>query len=141
MIGGTTEVEDGYAANCLYNHPNFPDGFLRTSVHQLARYQMAYLAGGNLDGKEILSAQSTQRMLTKGGATEPEESEHMGLVWFAVGRPGREDEWEHTGGDPGINTLCRFQPSSQCGVIVFANTWGASLNEVGKRLLDQLRSV
>ncbi|MGH9894991.1 MAG: serine hydrolase domain-containing protein, partial [bacterium] len=36
--GSQEKPKPGFNANCLYNHPNFPDGFLRTSVNQLSRY-------------------------------------------------------------------------------------------------------
>jgi len=49
--------------------------------------------------------------------------------------------WEHGGADPGINTLLQFQPSSGRGVIVFANTYGAGLAEVGERLFEEMQRL
>jgi hypothetical protein len=49
--------------------------------------------------------------------------------------------WGHTGRDPGINTLLSFNRSSGSGVIVFANTWGAALGEVEKRLFQEIGTL
>jgi len=133
-------VYNGYAANCLYNHPNFPDGFLRTSVHQLARYQIAYLSSGSIDDQRILSEASIREMLTpQMTAPESDNGENgRGLVWRSRELSNGERVWRHTGGDPGINTRFEFHPPSGRGVIVFANTWGAELAEVSDRLFDEM---
>jgi hypothetical protein len=60
------------------------------------------------------------------------------LVWWSQDLSSGECVWRHTGGDPGINTLFDFQPSTGRGVIVFANTWGAGLGEVGERLFEEM---
>jgi len=57
-------LANGYAANCIYNHPNYPDGFLRTSVRQLATWARLWLGDGELDGVRILDAKHTQQMFT-----------------------------------------------------------------------------
>ena len=131
-------VSNGHAPNCLYNHPNFPDGFLRTSVHQLAKYQLAYLNGGALDGKRILSESSVREMLSPLFPTPDRPGLEQGLVWWRRELPSGDFVWEHAGGDPGINTIFSFDPSSGHGVIVFANTWGAQLREASDRLLQEL---
>ncbi len=137
--GGAQPVANGYAANCLYNHPNFPDGFLRTSVRQLADYQIAYLSGGSVGGREIVSERSIQEMLTpRLTTTRRGQRRGQGLVWWSQYLSSGELVWRHTGGDPGINTLFDFQPSTGRGVIVFANTWGAGLGEVGERLFEEM---
>jgi CubicO group peptidase (beta-lactamase class C family) len=130
-------VPDGYAANCLYNHPNFSDGFLRTSVHQLAKYQLAYLNGGALDGKRILSESSVQEMLSPLFPDPDYPGYEQGLVWWRRELPSRDFVWEHSGSDPCINTILCFDPSSGHGVILFANTWGAELREASDVLLQE----
>jgi CubicO group peptidase (beta-lactamase class C family) len=139
VIGGSKEtmVANGYAANCFYNHPNYPDGFLRTSVHQLTQYLLAYLNDGSINGRRILAGGTIREML------RPQYREvdsnlpklRQGLVWHEHG-----GVWGHSGGDPGINTLLNFNPSSGNGFIIFVNTWGAELGEVGERLLKEIDS-
>jgi len=134
-------VSNGYVANCLYNHPNFPDGFLRSSIHQLARYQIAYLNGGSLGGDRILSEASVGEMLTPQVAGAGDENKGQGLVWYSHELSNGERIWRHSGGDPGVSTLFDFQPSSGHGVIVFANTWGAELPELGAHLFEEMGNL
>jgi CubicO group peptidase (beta-lactamase class C family) len=139
VIGGSKEtmVANGYAANCLYNHPNYPDGFLRTSVHQLTQYLLAYLNDGSINGRRILAGGTIREMLQP---QYPEVDSNLrklrqGLVWHEHG-----GVWGHSGGDPGINTLLNFSPSSGNGFIIFVNTWGAELREVGESVFSR-RSI
>jgi CubicO group peptidase (beta-lactamase class C family) len=134
-----TPVRDGYAANCLYNHPNFPDGFLRTSLNQLARYALAYLNGGTFDGVRILGKDTVQKMLRPVFSVVDEYGEiQQGLVWYERVLVNGRRVWGHSGGDPGINTRLEFMPESGQGVIVFTNTWGAELSDVCDRLFDEI---
>lgn len=138
VIGATRTqiVMDGYAPNCFYNHPNFPDGFLRTSVHQLSQYLIAYLKNGSVGGYRILSEDSIDEMLRSRYAVSPEVNQ--GLVWT---ERVSDRMWGHGGGDPGINTLLRFDRSSGSGVIIFGNTWGVPLVELEKRLFQEIGTL
>ena len=110
-IGATAEA-DGYLANCLYNHPNYPDGFLRTSVRQLALYMNAYLRGG----EPILKKETVDTML------KVHSEEIWGLCWY-VRDVGGLPFWGHGGADPGVNTRIDFNRETGVGSILFANTF------------------
>jgi CubicO group peptidase (beta-lactamase class C family) len=125
---------DGFQPNCLYNHPNFPDGFLRTSLEQLSVYIRAYLKGGRHGGFQLLKTETVKKML------EPQFQEGkrlQGLTWYAQKDRGDEIAWGHSGSDPGINTDVRFLPSRGIGVIAFTNTNGIQPIEIAYRLLDE----
>ena len=144
VVGGgvATPTSHGYAANCLYNHPNFPDGFLRTSVNQLGRYALAYLNGGAFEGARILKKDTVDQMLHPIFTAADEEGEYgQGLVWYERVLSNGEHVWGHSGGDPGINTRLEFKRDSGHGVIVFTNTWGAELNEVCDRLFEEIERI
>ena len=127
-------TKEGYEANCLYGHPNYPDGFLRTSVSQLARYVSAYLRLGRFEKSQILRPDTIREMLTPqlfaGGRVQ-------GLTWYGLGSPGDRLPWGHTGSDPGINTDLRFRLYDGAGAIVFANTNGIKPEEITTRLLRE----
>jgi CubicO group peptidase (beta-lactamase class C family) len=115
--GGRTEKrveEDAMVANCLYSFPNYPDGLVRTSVHQLARFLLAYLQGGAYRGARILKPETVATMLSR---------DHFGrgLCWSRYDYK-EQVVWAHGGGDPGVSTVMMFRPADQTGVIVFANT-------------------
>ena len=124
---------DGYQDNCVYNHPNYPDGFLRTSVNQLSVYARAYLNGGEFAGRRILKSSSIAAMLTNqnipGNRTQ-------GLTWYADEEMQDELQWGHGGSDPGSNTDMRLLPAQGVGAIGFANTNGITPTEISEQLLE-----
>ena len=102
---------------------------------------MAYLSSGSLGGREILSEVSIHEMLTPQMTIPGNGGRGQGLVWRSQERSNGERVWGHSGGDPGINTLLHFDPSSGRGVIIFANTWGAELAEVRERLFEEVERL
>ncbi len=131
--GSAAFVEGGYRANCAYNHPNYPDGFLRTSVHQLIRHVRAYLNGGILDDTRIL-AESTVREMLSIQRTDGERAQ--GLTWYAH-RLGDAWAWGHGGSDPGVNNDIRMLPEQGLGAIVLTNTNGIQPTEFTDRMLEE----
>jgi CubicO group peptidase (beta-lactamase class C family) len=112
-------IDGDYAANCLYNHPNFPDGFLRSSVHQLARYARAYLAAAAGGERPLLQAQTIRQMFR---IESGDDTRVMGLCWNAQLRSGRDLLWGHGGSDPGINANLRLRFDDGIAAIVLMNT-------------------
>ena len=132
--GSTVPQGDGHHASCPYNHPNFPDGFLRTSVRQLSRFARAYLNRGVLDGRRILEETTIQEMFQ---TQNVESSRTQGLTWYS-GAPVRGQEvWGHGGSDPGINTDIRLVPNERVAAIAFINTWGGNPSQITRRLLEE----
>jgi CubicO group peptidase (beta-lactamase class C family) len=123
--GGPTfdaKLEDGYQANCAYNHPNFPDGFLRSSMNGLSRYVRAYLAGGTFEGGRILRPETVAEVLSV-QLTTP-KGRKQGLTWYADEEIADALSWGHGGSDPGINTDVRLLPGRELATIVMTNTNG-----------------
>lgn len=150
--GQEVQEREGYIPNCLYSFPNLPDGLLRTSVHQLARFLMAYINNGSYEGRrilqestvrEILTSQLDQSMLLPSpweglGLTWHKHKESQGLTWYQLGLDSEDLVWGHRGSDPGITTAMLFRPTDGVGVIVFINTdWGWGLEEIAKRLFQE----
>ena len=132
--GSTVPQGDGHHPSCAYNHPNFPDGFLRTSVRQLSWFARAYLNGGELDGRRILEESTIRQML------EPqtvEGSRTQGLTWYAQAPVRGREVWGHGGSDPGINTDIRLVPDQRIAAIAFINTWGGNPSQITQRLLEE----
>ncbi|MFT5142202.1 MAG: CubicO group peptidase (beta-lactamase class C family) [Rhodothermales bacterium] len=122
---GTRIEGQGYTSNCLYNHPNYPDGFLRTSVRQLASFGACYLRGGS----PILEPKTIKTMLSL-------RSDNIRGLGWDTRRVESGVLWGHGGADPGVNTRIDLDPEQGIGAIVFANTFlddGAS----GMKLLNE----
>ena len=127
-----SQLEDGFHANCLYNHPNFPDGFLRTSIRQISRYLQAYLNGGVLNGVTILQKATLSEMWRE---QLVHESRVQGLTWYAQKSDQHELYWGHGGSDPGINTDVRLRFSDSTAAIVFTNTNGIGPSEATEQIM------
>jgi CubicO group peptidase (beta-lactamase class C family) len=101
--------------HCLYNHPNYPDGMLRTNVTELSRFLMAILNGGRFERTRILEQATIDKMLS---------NDHFGrgLCWNST-RLGEEKDlvWYHNGLDHGVLTFMGYRPRDARGAIVLSN--------------------
>lgn len=108
----------------FYGYPDYPDGLLRTSAPQLARFLAAFTAGGVYDGERILDADTVDDMLS---AQIPDIDDTQGLIWYSWDLDG-DTVWGHNGGDDGVATEILFRPSDGAGVVLLANgdgdRWG-----------------
>jgi CubicO group peptidase (beta-lactamase class C family) len=114
-------LDNGYQANCAYHHPNYPDGFLRSSLNGLSRYLRAYLGAGAFEGGHILREATVREMLT---LQLTNKRRRQGLTWYADEDAGGAPAWGHSGSDPGINTDVRVLPGAKLAAIVMTNTNG-----------------
>lgn len=144
---GDVLTEDGFVPLCLYSFPNYPDGLIRTSVHQLARFLLAHMeggmidSGGGVDSGRILAAETVDEILTKQiRRSRLGEEGIQGLTWSGQQRDGLGLVWGHSGGDPGVSTHMYFVPEDDIGVIVFANT-AAALGPITQRLFEVAHAI
>lgn len=95
-----------------------PSTGLIGSADDAARLIAAYLNGGELDGKRILSQASIERM-TKEGHIK------AGNRWQGIGWQVHDDNGQlilrHSGGGPGFSTEIRLYPDKNLGFVLFAN--------------------
>ncbi len=122
-------VSGAYQPLCLYGFPNYPDGALRTSAGQLARFLLAYSNGGAHGGARVLDAATVRLMLRPQVAAAPDQ----GLCWRAT-RVNGQLRWGHNGSDPGTRTMMAFRPSDGVGAIVFVNRGGVDVTGIHERL-------
>jgi CubicO group peptidase (beta-lactamase class C family) len=121
-----------------------PAGAINSSAAEMARWLLAQLAGGQLDGAAVMSAATAKRQLTP-HMLMPGPGEMPGLTQYAYGLGwsiGRYREHEiamHAGGIDGFQTHCMLLPGDGAGVAVLTNT-SASLMHlvVAFRVLDEL---
>jgi CubicO group peptidase (beta-lactamase class C family) len=106
-----------------YSITTWPDGGLRTTVEDLARYLAAIMNGGVLDGTRILAKEHVDEMLSPNTPADvplflgDNELDFQGIFWHGImGVVG------HTGGDPGVATAMLFQPDEEVGVVLLMNS-------------------
>jgi len=100
-----------------YGYPDYPDGQLRTSIHDLARFLAAVTADGELEGSRILEEATAQQMFE---ALEPGADPVQYVFWYGETIAGRS-VIGHNGGDNGVATEMFFDPATGIGVIVLMN--------------------
>lgn len=101
-----------------YGYPDYPDGQLRASATDLARFLAAWASGGVLDGERILEEATVAEALT---VQNPAVDPAQGLSWYFDTLGGRAVVG-HNGGDYGATTDMFFEPASGNGVVVLVNT-------------------
>ncbi|MEM6415892.1 MAG: serine hydrolase [Pseudomonadota bacterium] len=132
-------LAEGLHENCLYNHPNYPDGFLRSCVSDLLLYLRAYANGGLVDGKRILQTDTVAEMLTvqiekprKGSGYD------YGMTWRSFETPSGKNVWGHSGGDPGVSTEVAILPKQKSGGVIVANSDGVTPEKLMPDLLEMI---
>ena len=105
-----------YTSIGSYSFSTFPDGALKTTAADFARFLAPFINGGNtVDGQPFLNSGTVTEMLT---VQNPEIEPPVGLAWSV----GLENAlYEHTGGDPGIFSLVQVLPGKRFARIVFTN--------------------
>jgi CubicO group peptidase (beta-lactamase class C family) len=107
----------------VYTDQTPPTGLIGSAT-DAARFVAAYLNGGELDGKRILS-QETIAMMTheghiKGKANDPRNNRLQGIGWQIFDDNGRL-MIKHEGGGLGFSTDMQLHPDKKLGFVLFTN--------------------
>jgi CubicO group peptidase (beta-lactamase class C family) len=129
-------VREAQVPHCLYSFVTMPDGLARTSAAELARFMLACMSGGSIDGSRILQPQTLALTFRDQGVRVPDDKEvGAGLTWhlYEGGVLG------HTGGDPGVSTRMMFHPTRGRGVVLLtnANRGGRAGAAITKAILER----
>jgi CubicO group peptidase (beta-lactamase class C family) len=139
------KFENGrYQPYPFYGYPTWPDGGLRSSVADLARFLAAVMNGGELDGVRILNKSTVDEMLRSQIPANqlPTGQVGQGIFWAIAPVDKYGDFIGHTGGDPGVITFLFFQPATGVGVIGLINgdgndAAGEAIPQIGVRLIER----
>ncbi len=112
-----------------YGYPDIPNGALRTSVTELAKFLQMFMGNGQFNGVRILSESAAEEM--RSPQTPLDSSQ--GLVWY-YSKVASKTLLGHNGSDTGVSTDMFFDPITQTGLIVLCNTD----NDVADKLLPIL---
>jgi CubicO group peptidase (beta-lactamase class C family) len=105
----------------------WPDGGLRTTTLDLARFVGMIIQGGTLHGVQILKSATVHDMLARqpspletGG---PSVSHAQAIFWrIDESKDDQPTRNSHGGADPGAATFVTFDIAKHIGVVIFANT-------------------
>jgi CubicO group peptidase (beta-lactamase class C family) len=126
-----------------YGLVTWPDGGVRTSVDDLARFYRAMMNEGQLDDVRIMQADTVRQMFTPQfsegqvlEAMQDEPDEQQALAWNYRVQESGQIMLGHSGGDPGVTTYAYFYPDLATGIILLVNT--SSENEAFNRAVKGL---
>ncbi len=101
----------------FYGYPTYPDGALKTSVNEFARFLSVFInEGKTFEGREFLRPEIVEEMLSTYHFPGMDSGDTVGLAWHFNG-----SVYCHDGSDPGISTNTYFNPLTHEGVIFFSN--------------------
>ena len=124
-----TKWKRGWDVEGHWSYPDYPNGTLRTSAAQLARFMIA----ATDRGAGFLRSETIDAMLRI--QTLGDGAQALGFFWW---RLDDEDVVGHDGGEPGIATEALMRPARGDGVVVLTNgdLSAAGFRNVERALLD-----
>jgi CubicO group peptidase (beta-lactamase class C family) len=124
------------------NTAQWAAGFLFSSAPELARYTIALMNGGMLDGVEVLPRGVVRRVTTgyvphPGGSGLDSAMYGYGLVVGNARVNGKPERvWTHGGAINGYNASVIMLPDRKVAVIVLANGPGSGNNVIERKALE-----
>jgi CubicO group peptidase (beta-lactamase class C family) len=113
----------------------WPAGYAYSSADDLARFAVAFLSGGALDGKTALKPSIVEQMATpRAGFALTFDGEAYGYGLFVDDSRGVRIVG-HGGQMPGFSSEWRFVPSRRAAVIVLANREGLMFRKTADKAL------
>lgn len=108
-----TQEHDAYGYYCF---PDYPDGLLKSSPHDLSNFLLTYIQGGMYNDVSSILEPETIQLLTPYDFSD-------GLTWGIreLDYDPNYTMWGHTGGMLGVSTIISFNPQDSIGVIVLTN--------------------
>ncbi|MBK7426915.1 MAG: serine hydrolase [Saprospiraceae bacterium] len=106
----------------LYGYPDYPDGQLRTTSTDLARFMTMYLQYGTYEGIRVLDSTTVEYMLQQQTPVEPSQ----GIIFYSATASNGDKLWGHNGGDVGVNTGMYFNMQKKTGAIAMTNGDGTA---------------
>jgi CubicO group peptidase (beta-lactamase class C family) len=134
LAAGYTRTKDGAVkpiAHYPYNRAHSPSSNLHSNVEDMARWALANLNHGELDGRRILD-RATHDLMWKPAAETGQKGIRIGISWFLEESKG-DHLVMHPGGDDGFLTYLCLCPDRKLAVILMSNSdYGPPM----KRILD-----
>ncbi|MBI4471846.1 MAG: beta-lactamase family protein, partial [Acidobacteria bacterium] len=118
------------------NAASWPAGSIFSSVNDLSRWVIAFVNGGQLEGKQVLPAAVIAKLQTP-NTTIPGSTNKYGYG-LQVG------EWrgirvaQHGGSRSGYGSVIRMATDHRFGVIILANRTGVSLNRSADKAMEMV---
>jgi CubicO group peptidase (beta-lactamase class C family) len=110
----------------VYHNDCYPDGSVRTSNEDLAKYMQDMMRGASGQGGALFSPAAYEQLFSNQlseGIVPAELEGEQAVFWFL-----KDGNIEHSGSDPGLNTNMIFNANGQAGFLLLSNM-DASVDE------------
>lgn len=121
------------------NTAQWAAGFLFTSAEELARFTIALMGGGTLDGEQVLAPEAITMMTT--GHMEIPGSASRYAYGLRVGTQGAERVWSHGGSINGFDADVTMYPDRKLAVLVFDNRSGSDLRGITEFVAREVAGI
>lgn len=119
------------------NAAKYPGGSMFSSANELARFAVAMMNGGKIDGKQILSPFVVENLQKPQFYLPGEER-----AFYGYGLVGFEDRGvktvSHGGASRGYGSTIFFAPEQKIAIIVLANVSGQTLSKSRQKAMEML---
>ena len=111
-----------------------------------ARFVMAFLNEGEVNGERILSPESVAMMfqdghiVAKGGPASFYKGVQHGLGWW-IWPDGNRQRFMHSGDGPGFSNIMQLYPEEKLGIIVMGNEWAYGVAFRGTAIRDAIAHI
>jgi len=122
------------------NVAGWPDGFMFSSVNDLARFAIAFMDSGRIDGTQVLTSAVITKLATPYVDLHSRfgfEDGRYGYGLFVHDHRGVRVVW-HAGLLPGFGALLQMVPARRFAVIILANRSSSLLNETAEKAMELL---
>lgn len=123
------------------NSAKYPGGSMFSSANELARWALAMMNGGRLDGKQALPA-AVVESLPKPQFYLPSDGGDAERAFYGYGLLGYTDDgvrtFGHGGASRGYGSFINFAPEQKIAIVVLANTSGQTLPKARRKAMEML---
>jgi CubicO group peptidase (beta-lactamase class C family) len=128
QLDRSARPQNSYVRYALYQHPNFPDGGLRTTAYDLALWTIMWLKGGVINGQRILAEATVTSALSPQVKDIPITDPvifKQGFGWYQRKQDERvtpsEHSWWHGGTDYGALNQVWLDKDTGIGAVIVSN--------------------
>ena len=119
------------------NAASWPAGSIFSNVADLSRFVIAFVNGGKIDGKQVLSLRVIERLSTPYVDIPGSQGTQYGYG-LEISEERGVHTLKHSGSRSGYGSLIWMVPEHRFGVIILANRTGVSLNKTAEKAMEVL---
>ena len=117
------------------NAASWPAGSMFTNVLDLSRFIIAFMNGGKLEGKQVLSPQVIAKLSTPQVSIPSDQNAKYGYGLMISSYRGVRVV-EHGGSRSGYGSVIKMAPEHRFAVIVLGNRTGVALNKTAEKAME-----